>query len=174
MAFVNDKHHLVKDFGHPKKPVGISLEKIIKIKTKLWEDASIIDNYIDSIKKLPEEDEQILRGWKNNIPGHFLVIKHLKKYSVLINEKYDMLYGVIGISNPISEMLSIDMLPMMIKATLIPFKDRIIYDSLFTVSNVQIGPNMRRDIKESYTEIKEKKGIFSSFLDFSMELSSGE
>ena len=163
MAFINDKYHIVKDFGQPKKPVKVSPEKVIRIKTKLWENTAIIDEYIDSEKKLPEEDAEILRGWKNNISGPFIVINHLKKHSILMNEKEDTLYGVIGISGPISEMIPGDMLPMMIKTTLIPFKDRIIYDSVFSVNNVQIGPNMRRSLKESYSEIKEKKGIICSF-----------
>jgi len=163
MAFVNDKYHVVKGFGQPKKPVGISPEKVGKIKAKLWENTSIIDEYIASIRNLSDEDGQILKEWKNNITGQFIVITHLKKYSVLMSEKQDILYGVVGISGPISEMLPTDMLPMMIRITLIPFKDKIIYDSLFSVPNVQIDPNMRRSIKESYSEIKEKKGIIGSF-----------
>jgi len=162
LAFVNDKYNLVKNFGHPKKPAGINHEKVVKIKTKLWENVDIIDEYVNSVRNLPEEDKLILQGWKNNIPGHFMIVKHLKKYSVLMNAKEDMLYGVIGISGPISDMIPIDMLPMMIQTTLIPFKDSIIYDSLFSTYNVNIGPNMVRSCKESYSEIKEKKGIIST------------
>ena len=162
LAFVNDKYHLVKNFGHPNKPNGIDSEKVVKIKTKLWEDVSIIDEYINSVRNLREDDEQILKGWKNNITGHFMGINHLKKYTVFMDDKQDVLYGVIGISGPISEMLPLDMLPMMIQTTLIPFKDRIIYDSLFSVYNVQIGPNMRRYSKAAYSEIKKKKGIICS------------
>ena len=161
LAFVNEKHRLIRNFGHPKKPFGLKQEDITKIKTKLWENAELIDEYIGSID-LPEEDKHILGGWKNNIPGHFMVITHLKKYSVFMNDKEDMLYGVIGISSPISEMLPLDMLPMMIQTTLLPFKGRIIYDSLFSVYNVHIGPNMKKNSKASYSEIKEQKGIVST------------
>jgi len=162
MAFVNEKYHLVKNFGQPKKPAGVSPDKVVTIKRKLWENVDIIDGYIDSVRNLPGEDEQILRGWKNYISGNFMVVNHLKKHSVFMNDKQDILYGVVGISGPISEMIPSDMLPMLIQTTLIPFKDRIIYDSLFSVQNVHIGPDMKRSCKELYSEIKEKKGITSS------------
>ena len=162
LAFVNDKHNLIKNFGHPKKPTGISSEKVITLKTKLWEDVTIIDEYINSVHNLPEDDEQILKGWKNNIPGLFVIISHLKKHTVFMNDKQDALYGVIGISCPISEMLPPNMLPLMIETTLIPFKGRIIYDSLFNVYDVHIGPNMRRSYKSAYAEIKNEKGIVVS------------
>ena len=165
MAFVNDKYLVVKGFGNPKKPTAVNPEKVAKIKSKLWENTSIIDEYIGSIRNLSDEDEQILKGWQNNIIGQFTVITHLKKYSVLMNDKQDILYGVVGISGPISEMLPSDMLPMTVRTTLIPFKEQIIYDGSLSVSNVQIDPNMKRTIKELYSEIKEKKGITSSLMD---------
>jgi hypothetical protein len=60
LAFVNDKYNLVKDFNHPKSPVNISLDTISKIKTKLWKNVRIIDEYIDSVWDLPQYDIQIL------------------------------------------------------------------------------------------------------------------
>jgi len=162
LAFVNDKHHLIRNFGHPKKTAGLKQEDITKIKTKLWENVAVIDEYINSASGLSEEDIQILTGWKTNIPGHFMVVTHLKKYSVLLNDKEDVLYGVIGIRSPIADMLPLDMLPMMIQTTLMPFKGRIIYDSLFSVYNSQISPNVKKNCKASYSEIKEQKGIIST------------
>jgi len=162
LAFVNDKHRLIRNFGHPKKTAGLKQEDITKIKTKLWENVEVIDEYINSASDLSEEDTQILTGWKNNIPGHFMVITHLKKHSVLMNDKEDMLYGVIGIRSPIADMLPLDMLPMMIQTTLLPFKGRIIYDSLLNVHNVHIGPAVKKNCKVLYSEIKEQKGIIST------------
>ena len=161
LAFVNEKHRLIRNFGYPKKPFGLKQEDITKIKTKLWENTEVIDEYISSVD-LPEEDKQTLGGWKNNVSGHFMVITHLKKYSVFMNDKEDILYGVTGISSPIAEMLPLDMLPMMIQTTLLPFKGRIIYDSLFSVCSSQIGPNVKKNCKASYSEIKEQKGITST------------
>jgi len=159
LAFVNDKYKLVRDFGHPKSPVGIQLQDISKLKTKLWENAGIIDEYIDSVWDMPRSDIQLLKGWKNKIEGNFIIVRYLKNYSVFLDDANNLLYGVIGITNPISELISAEVLPIMVKTVLLPFKDRIIYDSLLHVYNIQIGPNMRRGIKERYSEIKAKNGI---------------
>ena len=86
LAFVNDKYKLVKKFGHPESTVGVHLEDVITLKTKLWENAGIIDEYIDSVWDLPRSDIQLLKGWKKKIEGKFIVVKYLKKYSVFILE----------------------------------------------------------------------------------------
>jgi hypothetical protein len=162
LAFVNDKYNLVEGFNHPKSPVNINLETIGKIKTELWKNVKIIDEYIDSVWDLPQYDIQILRGWKKKIKGTFFIVRHLKKYSVFMNDKTNLLYGVIGITNPIFEIITTDTLPTFVETVLIPFGDKIIYDSIFNVHNVQIGPNMRRSFNEQYMEIKRGKGIIGS------------
>jgi hypothetical protein len=162
LAFVNDRYNLVENFGHPNSPVGIKPETTLKIKTKLWENVKIIDEYIESVWDLPRYDLQILKGWKKKIEGTFIIIRHLKKYSVFMND--DLLYGVIGISAPIFEVYPGELLPMVVETVLIPFGDRIIYDSIFNGYNVHIGPNMRRDFNEQYSEIKRKKGIISTLI----------
>ena len=163
LAFVNDKHKLINNFGHPKKPYGKKPETIMSIKTKLWEDVGIIDEYIDSVRNLSNDQIQILKSWKNRVGGTFIIIRHLKNYSVFIDDKNDLLYGVIGITSPIYEMFPAEILPIVVETSLLPFRDQIIYDSIFSKYNVQIGPNMRRNFKEQYSEIKKNKGIISSF-----------
>ena len=161
LAFVNNKHKVVKSFGHPKTPVGIKPETTFKIKDKLWQNINIIDEYIDSAKDLPEDHIQILTNWKKSIPGHFFIMRHLKNYSVFLEERDNesFLYGVLGISNPISDPYPSETLPMMVQTTLMPFKDVIIYDTIFLYHNVSIGPNMSKNLNFQYSEIKKNRGI---------------
>ena len=91
-----------------------------------------------------------------------MVVRHLKKYSVFMDDTNDSLYGVIGISGPISATIPDYLLPVMVETVLLPFGDHIIYDSIFHTYNVHAGPNMRRGINERYSEIKAKKGIIST------------
>jgi hypothetical protein len=162
LAFANDKYGIVEGFGHPKSPVGLDSDIIIKIKKKIWENTKVIDEYIDSVWDLPKDDIQILRGWKNRVAGTFTILKHLKKHSVFIDGKNDLLYGVIGISNHISESIPAERLPMMVETVLLPFENQIIYDSIFQIYNIHYGPSIRRSYKEKYLEIKEKKGIMTA------------
>jgi hypothetical protein len=159
LAFANDKYGIAEGFGHPKSPVGLDFELVIKIKKKIWENTRVIDEYIDSVWDMPKDNIQLLKGWKNKVEGPFTILKHLKNHSIFIDDKNDILYGVIGISNPISELISAERLPIMVETVLLPFENRIIYDSVFEVYNIHYGPNIRRSYKEKYSEIKEKKGI---------------
>lgn len=155
---VAPKLKLVGD-AKPIKPADV-----VPIRNVLWENDSIIDEYI---KKNPyglDEDKiRILSGWKTRISGSFLIFKHLKNYSVFMHaEKGGKVYGVIGISEPIAEMFHPSHLPLLTETVLIPFRDKIIYDSLLMPYNMHIGSNMRRNFNEEYKALKEKYGIITT------------
>jgi hypothetical protein len=160
LAYVNDKHGISKGFGHPQKPEGLNQKTVAKLEDKLWEHTGVIDEYIDSVWDMPNEHIQILRGWKKGIAGTFLVLKHLKKYSVFLDDENRVLYGVKGINNPISDVLNRPT-PIMTKTMLLPFGEQIIYDSLLYTQNISFGSNIRRELNEMYSEIKQEKGIIT-------------
>jgi hypothetical protein len=47
---------------------------------------------------------------------------------------------------------------------LLPFGDRIIYDSLIAPYNVHFGPGIRRDLEQKYRDAKERGAIITSLL----------
>lgn len=163
LEYTNQKYEVAPKLklvgtSRPIKPADV-----IPIRNVLWENDSIIEEYI---KKNPyglDEDEiVILTSWKIRISGKFLILKHLKNYSAFMHvEKDGKVYGVIGISEPIAEMFHSSYLPMLIETVLIPFKDKIIYDSLLMPYNMHIGSNMRRSFNEEYKELKEKYGVIT-------------
>ena len=161
LAYVNDKYGISKNFGHPQKPAGLNQKTVVKLKDKLWEHTGVIDEYIDSVWDMPNEHIQILQGWKKGIAGTFFVLKHLKNYSIFLDDKNKALYGVKGITNPISDVLSKQTLPAMVETMLLPFGDQIIYDTLLYTKNILFGSNIRRELNEMYSEIKQEKGIIS-------------
>ena len=70
--------------------------------------------------------------------------------------KKNNLYGVTGISCPLSEMIPF---PYMADTVLIPFNGKIVYDSLLVGKKISFGSNIRKSFNEQYSEIKKKKGI---------------
>jgi hypothetical protein len=161
LSYVNDKYKLIKKFGHPKSPAGLSHESVQTLKTKLWDDVSIIDEYIDSVRIDSEEQIQILEGWKKKISGRFVVVKHLKKHSIFLDNENDLLFGVIGITDPICFVIS-ETLPVLVNAVLLPFKGAIIYDSLLGRYNVYFGSNICWSFNKKYSEIKKEIGIITT------------
>ena len=53
-------------------------------------------------------------------------------------------------------------LPILVNAILIPFEDKIIYDSLLVPYNVSFGCGAKKGFNEEYREIKDKFGIITS------------
>jgi hypothetical protein len=159
LAFVNDKFQIVADFGHPAVPTGLSPGDVVPIRDKLWEDAFIIDEYIASQWDMPREDIAVLKGWKNRVADTFTIFRHLKKYSVFIDSK-DHVYGVVGITSSIGDTLYMDP-PLFAKAVLLPFKGKIIYDSLLSPYNVYLGGNIKREQGEIYRDAKAAGAILT-------------
>jgi len=158
LAFINEKYQISSEFGRPKIPAGINPTDILPIRDKLWEDDSLIDEYIESRWDIPRNETLILKGWKARKHGKYFILKHLKKYSVFLDEN-DNLFGVVGISGPISEMFPAEVLPLMVNAVLLPFADKIIYDSLLMPYNVHFGGGIRKELADTYRTVKNERGI---------------
>jgi hypothetical protein len=159
LAFVNDKFQIVEGFGHPTVPTSLSPGDVFPVRDKLWEDASIIDEYIASQWDMPREDIAVLKGWKNRVADTFTIFRHLKKHSIFIDSK-NRVYGVLGISGPIGDTLYMDP-PLFAKAVLLPFKGKIIYDSIMSPYNVYLGGNIKREYGDIYRVAKEDKAILT-------------
>ncbi|MDR1364498.1 MAG: DUF6398 domain-containing protein [Oscillospiraceae bacterium] len=168
LCYVNLKLKIIKNFSEPIYPNGINQEKLNTIRNKLWENPTLISDYLkdNDSAELAENERKILASWKkHHINSRFLIMKHLKKYSVLMS--YDentptRIYGVVGISESFYEMMPFEVLPIMIKIILLPFKEQIIYDGLIGTYNVSFGSGYRRNFNDMYKEIKAKYGIIES------------
>lgn len=156
LAYVNDEYNIVKGFGHPNVPTGLNKDDVIKIREKLWQEKSIIDKYLKS-NELEKDEYDLVNSWKKSIRENFIIIKEVKKYCIMLNEANDELYGVHGVSNGFSSM--IPLFPFMLNTVLIPFNNKIIYDTIILHNGIQLGPNYRRSYTEKYKMIKETKGI---------------
>ncbi len=85
--------------------------------------------------KLPAEHQNIISEWKKAVTDGFIVERHLKKGSILISTQNEV-YQVCGITLSFEEILNMP-LPVLLKTTLIPFKDVIIYDGLAEEKHVE-------------------------------------
>ena len=163
MGFVNERKRVIKKKIVAEHPNKVSDMLIHKVREVLWEDPEIIDEYIMGID-LPKEKIEILRLWKDkHIKGHFLIIEYKPEYAVIIGtneEEEDCLYGVKGISTSISDVMR-SRLPVTIEAVLLPFKDKIVYDSF--IGSIPIGYlEGAKNILEQIYEKAKKKPIVTS------------
>ena len=163
LDYVNRKFSVEPGLGKITSPENTDIHMLLPVRDKLWEDVSVIDEYIVKAR-LPADEIIILEGWKNAVCGDFILMKHLKKYSVLMtNEIIPLLYGVTGIYSKWDELIQKERLPVVINCALIPFKGRIIYDSLLRGGNVTYGSNYKKRFNEAYRGSKARYGIIESF-----------
>jgi hypothetical protein len=84
-----------------------------------------------------------------------------------MNEKPLKAYGVSALNSTFEELVG-PYLPILVDAVLLPFNNKIIYDSIFSPYPFAFGRNMRRDFNDLYQEAKLRFGIITS-LPFSEE-----
>jgi hypothetical protein len=127
----------------------------------MWKNPHWIDEFLsdsDSVA-LPDEERRIVTDWRNHfVYDKFIVVKQLPKYAVFMDEKETHLFGVYGLTDSIEYSIPGN-LPFVLETILIPFKDKIIYDSLFRYFPIKFGPGARSSFNKGYKEIKQEKGI---------------
>ena len=116
-------------------------------------------------EKFDKEKLGIIARWQEFIMGDFILIKSLKKYGVLLSmgEKSARAYGVVGLTDSVSDMSPYGIGTYFTKVVLLPWKDRIIWDGLFYLKSVIIGRNYMRSFTEEYERIKQADRIIEHF-----------
>lgn len=121
----------------------------------------LLDKYISNNKnELTTDEIIILQGFKKKITGDFVLFKALKSYTIFIDTNNNI-YGVHSLSDPLNEML---LMPVLANMTILPFRDKIIYDGFINSYNMYIGSNMRSDYKDLLNK-KRKEGTILTALD---------
>ena len=163
LDFVNSKFKVNK-VKKMATATSLDLKKVIEVANVLWNNVSIIDDYIKSNKGKPldEREKSILSNWKKCVPGRYMIERHLKKGTIFISMENEQVYLVSGIISGIDEMFFGAPLPLMIEATLIPFENVIITDGLIMPYNVFMGPGIKRSFKEKYLEAKNSGEIITT------------
>lgn len=162
LFFVNMESQIIKGLSEPYLK-NQNLEEVNELNEILFNNPEIIDSFISENPFNFSSDELIIiKSWKNHIKDRFLIVAHLKKYSVFMTTDNDpKAYGVIGIYEKIEDVVS-PLMPQYVKTTLLPFKGKIIYCGLISFFNIRIGSGMKGSIQAEYQQAKSKYGIITS------------
>jgi len=128
----------------------------------LLENIHMISDYIkENPDEFRERELGCITDWSNFISGSFFVVRNLKNYTIFLTDvEPAKAYGVLGLTDEIDEIIPYSM-PTFIKAVLLPWKGRIIWDGLFNIYNIGFGSGIKHSIKESYRQAK-VAGIITS------------
>lgn len=154
LDYVNEKFHVNDSLGKIHGAKSSDPNDIKKVADKLWENAAVIDEYLSVCDDLTEEHRAIISGWKRCISCNFFLERHLKKGSIFISIPDEEVYQVSGIISSWEEIFWYRDPPILMTATLIPFKNVIISDGLVIPANVEFGSNYKSDLKDIYLSAK--------------------
>lgn len=163
LHYVNRQRNLVSSFPEVWRGAHVSPEVTVKVRDVLWEDDALRESFIaENPAKLGVDDLALVDSWKRRVSGDFFVFRHLKKYTVFIDTQSPAHgYGVLGLVSPIEDVVG-PYLPVYVKAVLLPFEDRIIYDSLLSSYSIRFGGGYKRSLNDTYREIKERGRLLTS------------
>lgn len=164
LCFVNQRLNVVeKPLARPEKVIKLPTEDRIKLRDALVANMDLIDAFVsENPFRLPEAELAIVRSWKDLVAGKFYVYRCLTKYTIfLTTEEPVVAYGVLSLIDSFEDLIGFR-LPHLCKAVLLPFKGQIVYDGLLAGYNITFGSGIRRRLRDSYEEAKERQGIITT------------
>jgi len=161
--WANQQLGVVSDVSDPEDLEFATAEERLALADALFEDAALIDAFVaENPGGLADDELAIVQSWKRFVTGTFFVERQLKKGAMMIGGE-DTVYMVLGIRSSVRESMPPFMsLPMQVKATLLPFKERIIFDRYFTFYSIHFGGGIRRRLKEIYMRAKQNGRIVTT------------
>jgi len=163
LLFVNQKTGIIKNAENMKELHQNNIEKTMLLRKKIFSNKyTFIDDFIKGNPfNLSQEDLAIISSWKKWKSGKFFIIKHVPDFSLFFDSDSKIVCGVKGITDSFEEKFS-GYAPVLLDITLIPFKDNIIYDGLFSPYNISFGAGMIKTLKAESEEAILKSGVITS------------
>jgi len=167
LNFVNAQRQIIPKLAPITAERGLSPSKAAKLRDALWADDGLREQFIrENPANLSSTDLAIVANWQKRLAGDFIILKQRKSHTVFLsqlNGEPTRAYGVLALQSSFKEMLG-PFLPTFVKAVLLPFEGRIIYDGLLQAYSILIGPNMRRDWEDLLRDIEEREGVITDLL----------
>ncbi|CAN5465905.1 hypothetical protein BH24DEI1_BH24DEI1_20170 [soil metagenome] len=160
-SFVNQNLRLHPEIATLEDYRACSSETKLSVRRALFASPELIDAFIEKNPQGYAEDRlAVIAGWKHVVAGEFYIERLLKKHAVFISGD-DRVYGVLALHDGFQDIVPRS-LPFLVKAVLLPFKGKIIYDGLLEGYNVSFGRGISAGLKESYLAAKQRGRIIES------------
>jgi hypothetical protein len=142
------------------------IQQVVKLRDACYDEPEILERYLAANPdQLPVDELALVASWRQRITGEFYIVRYLKTYAIFMSMKEpEHLYGVLGLIDPLEVVMGGAPVPIMVKATLLPFRDRIIYDGLVNPYRIYFGPGIRSSINATYSRLKEREGIIEGLI----------
>ena len=150
LFYYNEYFKVFKNITNFEDMFDLHTADYIKIRDKIFEDKKVIEYFIeDNRKVLGKNKIDILNKWikeARNIECLFIKKDRISKFIDLsTNEEIK----IVGISDDPDIMEIFNYWPLVIRAVIMPFQKKIIWDGLFTVENVIFDERIKKALRKS-------------------------
>jgi len=128
----------------------------------LLENEELMDDFL-TLKNgaWDEEQKAVVLAMKRALTGDFFLLKCLKHHAIFLKTDTRTFYAVKALRDPFDQM--IDRFPKYLKASLVPFKDKIVYDGFLLPYSVVVGTGIKKVLTAAYKKAKRNGEIVTTF-----------
>ncbi|MBI5489424.1 MAG: hypothetical protein HY905_18975 [Deltaproteobacteria bacterium] len=169
LAYANDRLHLVESLPAEPPPGSVDPNVVAKVRPALWNDPEILEQFIaENPAGLSPADLSTVASWRLRVSGDMVLMRHLKRHSLFLHgdaRHHDHVYGVVGLTTPLDELIPSGALPCFVRAVLLPFEGRITYDTQFGSFPVVFGGGARTSMREATRRAIAREGVITTLFD---------
>lgn len=152
LDFTNRKFNIKPGYKIYKKE-GLNPYDILDVIEKFWElkDNIITEFCMVNPYKFNSKEIKRIQDFKKGIRDIFVIAEYQKEYTALMNT--DKVYMIKGITSNIDEIIPYTQLPYMVRTTILPFGDVLVYDSLFISYSINFGQGFSKTVENEYARL---------------------
>ena len=161
LFFVGQKSKIIHKTMDFKKFVGTDFTIKLKCRDFFLDNKTILDDYLTTnFDKLTTDQISILKGFKKTISSDFVIFKCLTNNAIFIDTEDNRFYAVKALGDSFDHFF--DRFPVLVQTTILPFKDKIIYDGFIKSKGIHFGSGMKSTMNENYKAAKKKNNILTT------------
>lgn len=160
--FVHQRLHILPNVDTLQAYIACPSNLKWQVRQALYENADLIEAFIqENPQNFSAEQLAIIATWKHYQSGDFYIERLLKTHAIFISSD-DQVYAVLALYDALQDMFHRSQLPVFVKAVLLPFKGKIIYDGLLQSYSIFFGRGISSELKETYMIAKQHGSIIES------------
>lgn len=105
-------------------------------------------------------DEEVLSAVQSMQLKQWVYLRDTTKYSVFIDPELEKAYAVVGLTQPLKQVLGES--GAMMETGVLAYRDQYVCDGIFTGQLVWLGAGYRASFSENLTEIKKLKNFYKA------------
>lgn len=147
LEYTNDKFKISEEIKKIYRQKNLNAEKLLPIDKYLWENKTIIDDFIKENKyNFNKEQLDIIEKFKNAVTSEkFVIISFEREYTKILSED-GKIYMVKGIRCNLDKIIDPKTLPKIISTTLLMFKGNIVFNGFFASTEIVFGNDIKKAI----------------------------